>query len=103
MSVGRMQEDESIDVDEDGKVTSLDARIILQAVVGWSPEVNPTIVVKTDEDTMRSIMNSQKPVDTFLDALDSGTIEIEAVGVVKGVILSIGKVVLKIARSLGIL
>ena len=45
---------------------------------------------------MRSIMNSQKPVD-------SGAIEIEAVGVVKGIVLSIGKVVLKIARSLGIL
>ncbi|OFV68388.1 MAG: hypothetical protein SCAL_000064 [Candidatus Syntrophoarchaeum caldarius] len=103
MSVGKMQTHESIDVDEDGKVTSLDARIILQAVVGWSPEVNPTIVVKTDEDTMRSIMNSQKPVDTFLDALDSGAIKIEAVGVVKGIILSIGKVVLQIARSLGIL
>ena len=52
---------------------------------------------------MRSIMNSQKPVDTFLDALDSGAIEIEAVGVVKGIVLSIGKVVLKIVRSLGIL
>jgi len=52
---------------------------------------------------MRSIMNSQKSVDTFLDALDSVAIKIEVVGVVKGIILSIGKVVLKIAISLEIL
>jgi hypothetical protein len=103
MSVGKMEEDKKIDVDDNEKVNSLDARIILQAAAGLSSDVNPTLVIRTNENTMRSIMDSQKPVDVFLDALDSGAIDIKAKSIIKGIFLSLGNVVLKIARSVGLL
>jgi hypothetical protein len=103
MSIGKMQEKENLDVDENGNVTSLDARIILQGSVNLSSEVDPTLVVSTDEKTMNSIMNSEKPADTFFNALDTGILKIEAKSAVKGIILSLGNVVLKIARSVGVL
>jgi len=52
MSIGKMQEKENLDVDDNGNITSLDARIILQGSVNLSSEVNPTLVVSTDEKTM---------------------------------------------------
>jgi len=103
MSIGKMQEKENLDVDDNGNITSLDARIILQGSVNLSSEVNPTLVVSTDEKTMNSIMNSEKPADTFFNALDSGALKIEAKSAVKGIILSLGNVALKIARSVGLL
>lgn len=103
MSVGKIEENENIDVDGNGEVSSLDAKIILQNAVGLSSEVNPTIIVKTNENTMDNMMNSQKPVDVFLDAYDSGDITIEGVGFGKSITLSIGKAVIKISQILGIL
>ena len=103
MSVGKIEKNENIDVDDNGEVSSLDAKIILQNAVGLSSEVNPTIIVKTNENTMDNIMNSQKPVDVFLDAFDSGDITIEGVGFGKSITLSIGKAVIKVSQILGIL
>lgn len=103
MSVGKIEENENIDVDGNGEVSSLDAKIILQNAVGLSSEVNPTIIVKTNENTMDNMMNSQKPVDVFLDAYDSGDITIEGVGFGKSITLSIGKLVIKVSQILGIL
>lgn len=103
MSVGKIEENENIDVDGNGEVSSLDAKIILQNAVGLSSEVDPTIIVKTNENTMDNIMNSQKPVDVFLDAYDSGDITIDGVGFGKSITLSIGKLVIKVSQILGIL
>lgn len=103
MSVGKIEENENIDVDGNGEVSSLDAKIILQNAVGLSSEVDPTIIVKTNENTMDNIMNSQKPVDVFMDAYDSGDITIEGVGFGKSLTLSIGKLVIKVSQILGIL
>ena len=103
MSVGKIEENENIDVDGNGEVSSLDAKIILQNAVGLSSEVDPTIIVKTNENTMDNIMNSQKPVDVFMDAYDSGDITIDGVGFGKSITLSIGKLVIKVSQILGIL
>ena len=103
MSVGKIEEDDILDVDDSGEVSSLDAKIILQNAVGLSSEVDPSIVVMTNENTMNNLMNSQKPVDAFLDAYDSGDIEIKGVGFGKIITLSIGKAMIKITQILGIL
>ncbi|MCD4807400.1 MAG: hypothetical protein K8R13_07510 [Methanococcoides sp.] len=103
MSTGKMEEDPNVDVDDSGAVTSLDARIILQSVVGLSSEVDPTVVVISNEDTIRSIMESETPADTFIDAYDSGAIKIEPVGFVRSVTFLAGEVALKISRLVGII
>jgi len=101
MSTGKMEEDANVDVDDSGAVTSLDARIILQSVVGLSSEVDPTVVVISNEDTIRSIMESETPADTFIDAYDSGAIEIEPVGIVKSITFLVGDLALKMAKLVG--
>ena len=102
MSVGNLAEDPRFDVDGNGKVSSVDARIILQYAVGLSSDANPTIVVRTDENTVRSIMYGEDPVKTFFAAYDSGALKIEGVGVVKVITLAVGNTFLTIARMIGI-
>jgi hypothetical protein len=103
MSTGKMEEDANVDVDDSGAVTSLDARIILQSVVGLSSEIDPTVVVLSNEDTIRSIMGSQQPANTFLDAYDAGDIVIEPVGVVNNITFFMANMALKVSKLLGIL
>ena len=102
MSTGKMAEDSNVDVDDSGDVTSLDARIILQTVVGLSSEIDPTVVVYSNEATIRSIMESSQPATTFLDAYDAGDIVIEPVGVVNNVTFFVADIALKVSRMLGV-
>lgn len=102
MATGNIEEDLNVDVDDNGAVTSLDAGIILQTVVGLSSEVDPTVVVYSDEDTIRSIMESQQPADTFLDAYDAGDIIIEPVGIVNNITFFIANIALKVSKILGL-
>ncbi len=102
MSVGRMPEDTAYDVDGSGKISSKDARIILQYAVGLSSGTNPTLVVTTDEQTARAIMYGEEPAKAFFAACDSGALKIEGVGIVKTITLAIGGAFLTIARMIGI-
>ena len=102
MSVGKIPVDLALDVDGSGSVTAIDARLILQSSVGLSSEVNPTILLKADEETLRNLMVSSEPANDFLDAYKSGAIEIEPVGFGNKVKFSIGKIVLKITNALGL-
>ncbi|WP_342305276.1 hypothetical protein [Methanolobus sp. ZRKC5] len=103
MAVGKMEKDDILDVDDSGGFSSLDARIILQNAVGLNSEVDPSIIVTTNENSMNDLMNSQKPLDVFLDAYDSGDIDIKGVGLGKSITISIGKFAFKMSQSLGIL
>ncbi|WP_445475416.1 hypothetical protein ACT9XH_01325 [Methanococcoides methylutens] len=102
MATGKIAEDTDVDVDDNGAVTSLDARIILQSVVGLSSEVDPTVVVMSDEDTIRNIMESQQPANTFLDAYDAGDIVIEPVGIVNNITFFMANMALKVSKMLGL-
>lgn len=103
MSVGKMEENNKLDVDQNSKINSLDAKIILQSAVNLSIEAHPSLLVKTDENTVRSIMESEKPVDTFLKAVDSGSMKIEAVEVFKSIITSITILIVKFVKAIGII
>ena len=46
-------------------------------------QVNPTVNVTTNEETVRSLMNSDNPVETFKQIRDEGKLDIEPVGVTK--------------------
>ena len=58
----------AITTDNDAKITSFEQGEIS----------DPTMRVSTDENTIRSIMNSSDPVSAFLDALNAGTITYES-------------------------
>ncbi|MGB7532519.1 MAG: hypothetical protein WA977_06020 [Halobacteriota archaeon] len=76
-----------ITTDEDAKITSFEKGEI----------TDPTINASTNENTVRTIMNSDDPVSAFQDALDSGAIIFEGVGLGDKIKVGVMKVVLKIA------
>ena len=77
-----------------GITTSKDAKVI-----GFEKGeiADPTIKAYTDENTVRTIMNSGDPVSAFQDALNSGTITYEGVGLGGKIQIGVMKIVLKIA------
>jgi hypothetical protein len=77
----------AIMTDEDAKITSFQEGEIS----------DPTINAYSDENTVRSIINSGDPVATFQNVLDTGTIQIEAVGMGGKIKIGLAKVALKIA------
>lgn len=76
-----------ITTDEDAKITSFEKGEIS----------DPTINASTNENTVRTIMNSDDPVSAFQDALDSGAITFEGVGLGDKIKVGVMKVVRKIA------
>jgi len=76
-----------ITTDEDAKITSFEKGEIS----------DPTINASTNESTVRTIMNSDDPVSAFQDALDSGAITFEGVGLGDKIKVGVMKAVLKIA------
>ena len=77
-----------------GITTSKDAKVI-----GFEKGeiADPTIRVYTDENTVRTIMNSGDPVSAFQDALNSGAITYEGVGLGGKIQIGVMKIALKIA------
>jgi len=76
-----------ITTNEDAKITSFEKGEIS----------DPTINASTNENTVRTIMNSDDPVSAFQDALDSGAITFEGAGLGDKIKVGVMKVVLKIA------
>jgi hypothetical protein len=58
---------------------------------------DPTIKANTTENTVRTIMNSGDPVSAFQDALNSGAIRYEGVGLGGKIQIGVMKIALKIA------
>jgi len=57
---------------------------------------DPTIMAYSDENTVRTIMNSNDPVSAFQDALNSGAITFEGVGIGDKIKVGVMNVALKI-------
>ncbi|MCD4822741.1 MAG: hypothetical protein K8R11_11940 [Methanococcoides sp.] len=102
MAVGKIPEDLGLDVDADGKVTSIDSRLILQSAVGLSSEIDPTVLMRSDEETLNLLMVSTTPEDDFLAAYQNGDIEIEPIGFGNTVKFGVGKLMLTISEILGL-
>lgn len=65
------------------------------------PNFSPSIIINTNEKTVRELLGSDDPVHDFLGAYDSDNIEIEAVSIVNKVTLSVGNAILKLSQLLG--
>ena len=77
-----------------GITTSKDAKVI-----GFEKGeiADPTIKANTNENTVRTIMNSGDPVSAFQDALNTGAITYEGVGLGGKIQIGVMKIALKIA------
>ncbi|MGM0770013.1 MAG: hypothetical protein ACQESU_00130 [Halobacteriota archaeon] len=67
------------------------------------PDFTPSLMIYSDEGTIRELLVSEDLVNDFLDAYDSGAIDIEAVGIIDKVTLSAGKIMLKLSQLLGLI
>jgi hypothetical protein len=85
----------------DLKAVTVDGKIVEFDEMEEGDEFDPTLVVSTDEDTARSIIDSASPAQVFLDAYDRGDIGITSPSFTKKVSLSVGKFVLKVSQWLG--
>jgi hypothetical protein len=61
------------------------------------------MIIGASEATVRSVMDSETPLETFVEAKDNGDIVIEPVGLVNSVTYTVANVVLKISQLLGLI
>nr|WP_319507080.1 hypothetical protein [uncultured Methanolobus sp.] len=66
-------------------------------------EIGETIIIGTSEDTVQSILNSEDPLTTFLDAKDNDEIIIEPVGFVNNITFTVANILLKLSQLLGLI
>jgi hypothetical protein len=69
--------------------------------VSKDTEFDATMIIGSSEATVRSIIDSETPLETFIEAKDNGDIVIEPVGFVNSVTYTVANVVLKISQLLG--
>jgi hypothetical protein len=71
--------------------------------VSEDTEFEATMIIGASEATVRSVMDSETPLETFVEAKDNGDIVIEPVGLVNSVTYTVANVVLKISQLLGLI
>ncbi|ETA68803.1 MAG: hypothetical protein PWQ75_2031 [Methanolobus sp.] len=71
--------------------------------VSEDAEFEATMIIGASEATVRSVMDSETPLETFVEAKDNGDIVIEPVGLVNSVTYTVANVVLKISQLLGLI
>ena len=64
-------------------------------------EFDATMIIGASEATVRSVIDSETPLETFVEAKDNGDIVIEPVGLVNSITYTVANVVLKISQLLG--
>jgi transcriptional regulator with PAS, ATPase and Fis domain len=82
-------------VTEDAYVTSFEE-------VSETTEFDATMIIGASEATVRSVMDSETPLETFIEAKDNGDIVIEPVGLVNNITYTVANVVLKVSQLLGL-
>jgi hypothetical protein len=80
------------------KAITEDAYITTFEEVDENTEFDATMVVGANEATVRTILNSQNPLQEFIAAKDNGEIVIEPVGLVNTVKYTVANVVMKVSQ-----
>jgi leucyl-tRNA synthetase len=80
------------------KAVTEDSYITAFEEVDEGTEFNATMVVGANEATVRTIINSQDPLDEFIAAKDNGEIVIEPVGLVNTVKYTVANVVMEVSQ-----
>lgn len=85
------------------KAITEDAYVSVFEEIDENTEIGETVIIATSEDTIRSILDSEDPLGTFLDAKDSGEIVIEPVGLLNSIKFTLANVILKLSELLGLI
>jgi transcriptional regulator with PAS, ATPase and Fis domain len=85
------------------KAVTEDAYVTTFEEVSEDDEFDATMIIGASEATVRSVMDSETPLETFVEAKDNGDIVIEPVGLVNNITYTVANVVLKISQLLGLI
>ncbi|WMW25681.1 hypothetical protein RE474_02870 [Methanolobus sediminis] len=85
------------------KAVTEDAYVTLFEEVSADDDFDATMIIGTSEATVRSIMDSETPLETFIEAKDNGDIVIEPVGLMNSITYTVANVILKISQLLGLI
>jgi hypothetical protein len=85
------------------KAVTEDAYVTVFEEIDENTDIDENIIIGTSEDTVQSILNSEEPLTTFLDAKDKDEIIIEPVGFVNNVTFTVANILLKLSQLLGLI
>lgn len=86
------------------KIVTEDMIVTEFSVVDQSvPVFSPSLIITTNEKTVRTLLKSDDPATYFLEAYDSGAIDIEAVSIVNKMTFSVGNIILKLSQLLDLI
>ncbi|MEA1984667.1 MAG: hypothetical protein U9N13_03345 [Euryarchaeota archaeon] len=85
------------------KAVTENARVIELGELESDEDLEEEITITTDENTVRSIMDSQSPADTFINACLDEQIDVNMFGILENVTFKGWIVIMTITRFLGLL
>ncbi len=85
------------------KAITEDAYITIFEEVNEDAEFGATMIVGSNEATIRTLLSSSDPLSEFIAAKDNGEIVIEPVGFVNSVKFTVANVVLKVSSFFGLI
>ena len=85
------------------KAVTEDAYVTTYEEVAADDEFDATMIIGASEATVRSVMDSDTPLETFIEAKDNGDIVIEPVGLVNNITYAVANVVLKVSQLIGLI
>ncbi|MBP2029136.1 hypothetical protein J2755_000056 [Methanohalophilus levihalophilus] len=83
------------------KLVTDDAKIVEFEEISVDDDIDATLLVGIDEDTLSALANSTSPLHIFLDAYEDGRITVEAVGAVNKITIALGNLAIKLSQLLG--
>jgi hypothetical protein len=83
------------------KIVTEDAKIVEFEEIGADDEIDATLLVTIDENTLENLLKSTSPMNIFLDAYDSGKITIKATGITNQISLTWGNLVIQLSQLVG--
>ena len=82
------------------KMVMKDAKIVqFEKIIGF--DESATVRVASNEQMIRDLMNSNNPIDTFMEAMDKGAIKIEGAGIVMYAIVKSLGILMGISKLIG--
>ena len=83
-------------VTENGRVTEFEK-------VGDVEDYDPTVIIATDEATVRSLINTTDPLSVYEEARSNGTLTIDPVGIVSSAKFVVADLASRLFKTVGVI
>lgn len=83
------------------KVVTEDAKVVEFEEIAADEEIDASLLVEIHESTLDEILNSESPMDVFVDAYDGGEIKVEATSLKNKISLTLGTAAIRLSQFVG--